>query len=190
MRPGDDRRAEPDEPPRRSTVKVKDVMSREPRTCTCGSSLNDAARILWEADCGIVPIVEADGSDRLIGIVTDRDVCMAAYTTGLSLKEIPVDRAMTTTLHGCSAEDPVGTSEAIMQQQQVRRLPVVDGDGCLQGIVSLADLALVAAADHAKKRPRVTPRQIVLTLGAISRPRESHEGDVEPAKKAAPRREV
>lgn len=171
-------------------MKVKDVMSREPRTCTRGSSLNDAARILWESDCGIVPIVEADGSERLLGLLTDRDVCMAAYTTGLSLKEIPVDRVMATTLHACSAEDPLGTAEAIMQQQQLRRLPVVDGESRLQGIVSLADLAVVAAADHAKKRPRVTPRQIVLTLGAISRRRKSHEGDAAPAEKAPRRRKA
>jgi CBS domain-containing protein len=150
-------------------------MTGTPRTCTRGSSLNDAARVMWEADCGFVPVVEADGSERVVGVLTDRDICMAAYTTGLSLKEVAVDRVMATEVHACREQDSLSEAEAVMQEHQIRRLPVVGENDRIVGVVSLADLAVVASEDQAKKRPRVSPRQIVLTLGAIDRPRAASE---------------
>lgn len=169
-------------------MKVKDVMTRGARTCTCGSSLNDAAQVMWEADCGFVPVVEADGSERVVGVVTDRDLCMAAYTTGLPLKEVPVDRVMAHAVHTCGEKDSLSEAEAVMQRHQVRRLPVVDEGDRVVGVVSLADLAVVASEDQAKKRPRVSPRQIVVTLGAIDRPRESSETPPDAGGAAARRR--
>jgi CBS domain-containing protein len=100
----------------------------------------EAARIMWEHDCGIVPVVDAEG--RPVGIVTDRDLCMAAYTRNEPLSRMPVRDVMAREIHCCRTDDDESAVHAAMRAYQVRRLPVVDADGRLQGIVSLNDLAL------------------------------------------------
>ncbi len=140
-------------------MNVQDVMTRSPRTCRGSDSLVSAAKVLWDHDCGAVPVVDDVG--RPIGIVTDRDCCMAVYTRGLRLDEIPVAAAMARTLFTVRADEPVTSAMATMQHKQVRRLPVVDGQGKLCGIVSSADLLVRAA--------RVAG--VTETLAAIAAPR-------------------
>jgi CBS domain-containing protein len=73
-------------------MQIEDAMSHPPVTCPASSTLDQAARLMWEFDCGIIPIVNTDG--RLAGVVTDRDICMAAYTQGRPLASIPITTAM------------------------------------------------------------------------------------------------
>jgi CBS domain-containing protein len=124
-------------------MKIKDVMTREVRACGPDDSLERAAQLMWEGDCGCTPIVE-DGS-RVVGMLTDRDICMAAYTRGERLSAIRARDAMSGELHVCSPGDDVALVENRMRDFRVRRLPVIDGDR-LVGIVSLNDLAIRATA--------------------------------------------
>jgi CBS domain-containing protein len=130
-----------------AAVHVRDVMSREPVAVQPSDSLNRAAQLMWEADCGAVPVVDATG--QLVGMLTDRDVCMAAYTRGLALHELSVSGAMSTNLFTCRQGDTLRSVMELMTTQQIRRVPVVD-DGKLVGIVSLADVALLAQAPQSE----------------------------------------
>jgi CBS domain-containing protein len=146
-------------------MQIKDVMSHPPVTCPVSGTLDHAARLMWEFDCGIVPVVNADG--RLAGVVTDRDVCMAAYTQGRPLASIPVTTAMARSVVAGPAGDPIEHAEELMRDNQIRRLPVLDGDARPVGLVSMNDLARLAAR---AKRSGVD-RELVKTLAAVCQPR-------------------
>jgi CBS domain-containing protein len=125
-------------------ARVQDAMTRTVATCQAGDMLNRAAQLMWEADCGAVPVV--DDGNKLIGMITDRDICMAAYTKGLPLGELPVTGTMSTQLHSCRPSDSLRSVMDTMTKFQVRRVPVVDEEGRVVGIVSLADVARLAQA--------------------------------------------
>ncbi|MDJ0851385.1 MAG: CBS domain-containing protein [Myxococcota bacterium] len=158
----------------RVEVRVGDLMQADVRTCTSEDALSEPARIMWERDCGCVPVEASDGSGRVVGMITDRDIGMAAYTSGGRLAEIRVGDAMATRVHSCRVEDPVSEAMRIMRTAQVRRLPVVDGDGHLRGVLSLADLTEGAAGRRAPAG-RVSELHVAQTLEAISRSRSHAE---------------
>lgn len=145
-------------------MKVDKVMRTGVQTCQPGDSLNTAAKIMWENDCGSVPVV----SDGVVaGMITDRDVCMAAYLQGRALWDIDVASAMSRGVHVCAANDTVLQAQKTMRANKVRRLPVVDADGALVGIVSLSDI--VAAAEKTPERSRKGAQVAVAeTLCAIT----------------------
>lgn len=122
-------------------MKIKDVMVQDVRTCGPNDTLEQAARHMWEADCGCTPVVE-DGS-RVVGMLTDRDMCMAAYTRGVGLGSIRARDVMSTELRSCRPDDDVSVAERMMREFKVRRIPVVNG-GHLVGMVTLNDLAIAA----------------------------------------------
>ena len=130
------------------TTRVRDVMQRDVATCHSWDTLNRAAQLMWEADCGAVPVVDEQG--KLAGMLTDRDVCMAAYTRGLALSELSVQNAMSEHPFSCTPEQPLTALLGLMTTHQVRRVPVVSEGGRLVGIVSLADVARLAQAPSAE----------------------------------------
>ena len=146
-------------------MQTKDIMSHPVVSCPADSTLDQAARLMWEFDCGIVPVIGDDG--RLVGIVTDRDICMAAYTQGRTLSAIPVSTAMATPVVAVHAEELIEQAEHLMRDSQIRRLPVLDNDNRPVGIVSVNDLARLAARAH----KNVVNRELVDTLAAIGNPR-------------------
>lgn len=150
-------------------VRAVDLMAREPGCCEPEDTLNDAAHVMWERDCGCVPVVAGDGSGRVVGVITDRDICMATYTRGCRPADLSVKEAMATRVHCCLVDDPVSEVLRIMQTARVRRLPVVDADGRLRGIVSLADV--VEAAGEAGDAGAPHDADVAGTLRAICRPR-------------------
>jgi CBS domain-containing protein len=150
-------------------MKVAEVMTRNVSACSERDSLSKAARIMWENDCGCVPVLDA--SEKVIGMVTDRDICMAAYTQGLPLHALRTESAMARTLASCSSDDDVTTVEELMRQNRVRRLPVVDKNGHLVGIVSLTDLALEAERNRRGAGGKVTAGEVAETLSTICQPR-------------------
>ena len=151
-------------------MKVKDVMTAEAQSARPADSLGAAARIMWEGDYGCVPIV--DESNKVVGMLTDRDVCMAAYLKGRPLSEIRVEEAMARSVYTCGPLTPVDQAEAIMQEHQVRRLPVTDEGGHLIGLLSINDLAMAGShAVRADPDPALDPEAIEVTLAAVSRPR-------------------
>jgi CBS domain-containing protein len=149
-------------------MRVKDLMTHSPCTCSVHDTANVPAQHMWEHDCGIVPVVSDDG--RLVGVVTDRDICMAAYLQGSRLSEIPVEAFMTRELTACRPEDTLQDAEHMMQMRQVHRLPVVDERGAPVGVLSLADLAKKMPIGNGRGQNNPV-EQFVETVATISRPR-------------------
>jgi CBS-domain-containing membrane protein len=114
-------------------------MTRSVRSCGPDDTLEQAARLMWEADVGCLPVLDEEG--RPIGMITDRDMCMAAYTQGVALRDSKVSSAMSHSVITCSPESSIADVEALMRNAQIRRVPVVDFSGSLAGIVTLGDIA-------------------------------------------------
>lgn len=150
-------------------MKVEKIMTVDVKVCTENDTLNRAAQLMWENDCGCVPVISIDGDGKLIGILTDRDICMGGYTQGKPLFEIPVGSAMARKIISCRAGDDIREAEGLMKQNRVRRLPVTDEKGGLVGIVSINDLALEAEREAALKvrAPELPEAEVVETLATI-----------------------
>lgn len=148
-------------------MKVADVMSSPACTCSAEDPLARAAQIMWERDCGAVPVVDKQG--RAIAVVTDRDICMAAFTQGRLVSELRVDQAMSKLVYTCHPEDRLSTAERTMRVHQVRRLPVVDDAGRLLGVLSINDVCRArvdSAASH-------FVGDVVVTLAEIGKARSA-----------------
>lgn len=146
-------------------MRLNEVMNQPVVFCPDSATLDDAARLMWEHDCGIIPVVDDEG--RLTGVVTDRDICMSAYTQGRPISDIGVMTAMARTVVAGHEDDSIEAAEQLMQDNQIRRLPVIDGEGRPVGMVSLNDLARYVA----QARRSGYDRELVQTLAAICRPR-------------------
>jgi CBS domain-containing protein len=147
-------------------MRVQDAMTRSIATCRQEDTLNEAARIMWECDCGSVPVVDESGA--VCGIVTDRDICMAAYTQGLPLTQIPVRDVMTREVRCCQPGDSLDTALELMQRHKVRRVPVTDGRRPI-GILSIGDLT--RALRPGSKSGPTQALSLVETLESVSEPR-------------------
>ncbi len=151
-------------------MKVRELMTADAKACGPSDSLNRAAQLMWENDCGAIPVV--DEELRVIGMVTDRDICMAAYTQGRTLKQSLVDSAMSKGAFTCALGDDIAAADKLMCERQVRRLPVVDDEGRLAGIISLSDIAREADRERASKsrRRQIKDTRVVEILGAVCAP--------------------
>jgi CBS domain-containing protein len=154
-------------------MKVEQVMIRDVKLCRVEESLNDAARVMWDHACGCVPVVDAD--DRVVGVLTDRDVCMAAYTRGLPLGDMTVSSAMSRQVFACHVGDALDTAEAIMREHQVRRLPVLGFGDRIVGILSLSDIAREAERRRGQRSKDLSPDAIRSTLVAVGHVRTKVE---------------
>lgn len=141
-------------------MNVEKIMTQPVRTIGRDGRLDAAADLMWEADCGSLPVVDEEG--RVVAMLTDRDILMHAWSKGRSLHELTVDGAMSDEVIVCHAADPVERAEKLMQSHQIRRLPVVDKQGHAIGILSLGDLSREALLEE---------RTVVRTLAAVSMPR-------------------
>jgi CBS domain-containing protein len=150
-------------------MKIAELMTTDAFTCSPSDTLNRAAQIMWEHDCGAVPVIDDRG--RTVGIVTDRDICMAAYTQGRKLSEIPVSVAASKSLVSATPDDTLDTVAALMQEHQIRRVPILDGEGKSLGIVGVSDIVRHFARARATDGLSADP--IARTLVAIMRPRVS-----------------
>jgi CBS domain-containing protein len=148
-------------------MRVQDLMSQPVVTCHVTDSLNTAARLMWDRDCGAVAVVSDDGT--LVGMLTDRDICMAAYTQGRLLVEIPVNTAMAKQVFSAQPDQKLGEVEQLMADNKVHRIPVVDGDGKPIGLLSLNDLAIESVQPETQMKNG--PSKIARTLAAICQPR-------------------
>jgi CBS domain-containing protein len=144
-------------------MKVADIMTADVKRCTLETNLAAAAKIMWEGDCGVVPVT--DGQEKVVGVITDRDICIAAATRPRTASEIPVKDVISTRLHSCKPTDEVGTVLLTMKNQQVRRLPVIHQDGRLAGIVSMNDIVLHAGS--APKSTHIPVDDVLDTLKSI-----------------------
>jgi CBS domain-containing protein len=155
---------------------VEARMTPEPVVCRPEDSLDTAASRMRDGDCGCLPVVDADG--RVVGMVTDRDICMTALTTAATLAEVRVARAMTRHVATTRPLDSLEDAEYTMRQHQVRRLPVVDDRARVIGMLSCHDLLRSVAenGDHGRDGSHTAPHEhaathLVGTLVAIGRSR-------------------
>ena len=118
-----------------------DVMTREPACCEPADSIPRIAQLMKTEDVGAVPVVESKTSRRLVGIVTDRDIVVKILADGKTVEKSTVRDAMTNNPVTCREDDEVGQAVARMAERKVRRIPVVDGNGALRGIIAQADIA-------------------------------------------------
>ena len=149
-------------------MKVKELMSHNVASVSIDCVLADAARVMWEMDCGFVPVVENGG--KVLGVVTDRDICMAVYTQGLAPAQIPVSVAMAHEVVTCREDDELLAAHSQMRKNQIRRLPVVDLRGTMVGVISMSDLARASLGASGS----VAKRDLADTLAEISRERQPH----------------
>ena len=146
-------------------MKVSELMTRDGATCLATDNLNRAAQIMWEHRCGSVPVVDQSG--RVVGMVTDRDVGMAAYTQGRRLDDIAVSLAMSHPVWTCPASATAEEAESLMMAHGVHRLVVVDAEERLMGVLSLDGIARQAAAWDGNGD--IDLERVALAFGEISR---------------------
>lgn len=140
---------------------VSALMTTHVRTCRPDEPLSRAAQLMWDTDCGVVAVVE---HRNVVGLVTDRDICMATYTQGKAPEALRVDGAMSNDVFSCSPDDSIGAVLANMGEKRVRRLPVVNAERNLVGIIALADVVRWA---RSLNNPAVDAA-LIDTLAAIS----------------------
>jgi CBS domain-containing protein len=151
------------------TIAVKELMTRDAKTVGPNDTLDVAAKLMWDRDCGCLPVINGDGG--VVAMLTDRDICMAAYSQGAPLATIRVATAMSKEVHACREQDTLVAAERIMRERRIRRLPVVATDGRLVGILSLNDIAREAAREHVPPTREASAEGLTQTLAAICEPR-------------------
>ena len=149
-------------------VLVEKVMTSEVEACRADNSLSEAAAAMWRRDCGAVPVVDGDG--RVVGVITDRDICMALATRGRLASEVKVGEAMSGPARTCTTVDDVREALEVMEREQLRRLPVVDSAGRLAGILSINDIILHSGRGKSKKH--ISHGDAMAALKAISKPHD------------------
>ena len=128
--------------------KCSEVMTRDPVCATPGDTITRVAQIMKQQDVGSVPVVESNESKKLVGIVTDRDLVVKVLATGRGLENATIRDAMTSNPASCGDNEDVDRALKLMADRQVRRMPIVDGDGRLVGIIAQADVATRVNRDH------------------------------------------
>ena len=144
-------------------MKVKELMTPDAKAIWLTQSLADAAKQMWENDCGVLPIIK-DGQ-KVVGMITDRDICMATAMRDKNPSSISVEEVMNTTVYAAEPEEDVEQALQTMREHQIRRLPVLNLEGELQGIVSMNDIVLKAKGNG--KKPRIDYGDVVKTYQAI-----------------------
>jgi CBS domain-containing protein len=145
-------------------MKAQDIMSKSPACVTPDTTLVEAARLMKDENVGVVPVVESEGSKRLVGVLTDRDIAIRAVAEGRDGQTTSVGHVMTTDVRTSKPTDSVNDVMELMGREQVRRVPVVDERGTLVGIVAQADIVLEAKDDKRAEK----------TVEKLSQPSSRH----------------
>lgn len=142
-------------------MRAREVMTARPACCTPDDTVRDVASVMRDQDCGCVPIID-QSSAKLLGIVTDRDLAVRGFANGTT-GDSRIGDLMTASPQCCTEMDHLDKVERLMSIHQVRRLPVVDAEGCCVGIISQADLARAACDGR-----RVTEHELAIVIERIS----------------------
>jgi len=145
-------------------VKVKDLMTKTAVSCRSEMNLASAGALLWEHDCGLLPIVDETG--KVTSVITDRDICIALSTRGGPSSEITTGEVSKPSVFVCSPEDEVRAALKTMSREKIRRLPVVDDEGGLVGVLSINDIVLRAEKSEGKK-PEISHDEVIRALQSI-----------------------
>jgi CBS domain-containing protein len=157
----------PDVGPTRAPV--HDAMRTRVYVCGPDDTLARAAQLMWEKDLGCLPV--CGPGRKVVAMLTDRDISMAAFMQWTHLSEALVESAMSKGVRTCSPDDELGRAEDIMRESQVRRLPVVDDSGVLVGLLSLGDLARYVRQHSPRGNGSLAQQRLAETLAAICEPR-------------------
>ena len=152
-------------------MKVKEIMTPNPKACSPTSTLADVARCMWDYDCGIVPVVYEGG--KVVGLITDRDICMAAAINNRNLSNMAVEDVVSGQVFSCNTEDDVRKALEIMREKKVRRLPVIDEDEALIGMLSMNDIVRKAQDGKNGKKFELAFGDVVEAYKSICEPRSS-----------------
>ncbi len=147
-------------------MKVQAIMTEDVETCRTEDDLARAAMIMWERDCGSVPVT--NGAGKVVGIITDRDICMAVTFKERAPAQIKAGEIISGIVYSCHPDDGVENALELMQHYQLRRLPVIGDGGILHGILSINDVILNAKRGDSKKRKHVSHKDVMTTLKALS----------------------
>jgi len=147
-------------------MKVNEVMTATPYYCQTETNLGSATELMWNANCGFLPVEGADG--KIVGVVTDRDICVALGTRNRLAGDVTVAEVMSGKLHSCDPEDDIHIALQTMKEGRVRRLPVITKNGTLAGVVSTDDLLLRAEPTSMGKHPELSSDEVVRTYRAIT----------------------
>jgi CBS domain-containing protein len=148
-------------------MQVQQLMTKQVKYCSPSDTLERAAQLMWDGDCGALPVCSGNGANRVVGMITDRDICMSALFQGKPLRELQVSGAMAKQLLTCHPGDAISDVEKTMREARIRRLPVVDEQGGLLGIIGLADLAREASRERSADKQEITESEVGDTLAAI-----------------------
>jgi CBS domain-containing protein len=140
-------------------MKIREVMTADPVCCVPSDNAQKVARILCEQNIGAVPVVADQQSRKLVGMITDRDLCCSVVAEGLDPKKTSIEGLFSIDPVTCRDGENLEKCERAMQEHQIRRIPVVDAEGCCIGIVSQADMAL-----------NDRPERVSKTVAEISKP--------------------
>lgn len=143
-------------------MRTHDIMTAAPLTCRPDTNLAEVAHLMWQGDCGIIPVVDDDGT--VTGVITDRDICIAAATRDQAPSYIRAATLARTPVVCCGGEAAIEEALSLMKQHRLRRLPIVDANRRLLGILSLNDVILEV---HEAGTGSVTPAAVIDVLQGI-----------------------
>lgn len=149
-------------------MKVKDVMMRTAASCSRETNLGEAVEILWNRNCGMLPVIDAE--QKVIGVITDRDICIALGTRNRLPDQITVGEVASGKLFACRPDDDIRLALASMAEAKVRRLPVLTPEGKLEGILSMDDIVTHSETRGGKVANELSHDDVVETLKAVYRP--------------------
>lgn len=132
-------------------MKIREIMSRDPICCVLSDTAQTVAQMLCERNVGSMPVVANQQSRKLVGMITDRDLCCSIVASGVDPKTTPIEKFITLAPLSCRDGENIETCERLMQEHQVRRIPIVDAEDRVIGIVSQADLALKGKPERVSK---------------------------------------
>lgn len=150
-------------------MKVKDVMTGTPYYCQLDTNLASATELMWTGNCGFLAVMGTNG--KTVGVITDRDICIALGTRNRVPGEVTVREAMSNRLFACSPDDDVRTALQTMEEGGVRRLPVIVENGTLVGVISMDDLVLRAEGPRIGKQPELSTEDVMRAYRTINQRR-------------------
>lgn len=161
-------------------MRIRDLMTKSVASCRPETNLAAAGTLMWETDCGVLPIV--DEHRRVVGMITDRDVCIALATSDRRASSLRVGDVGVSHAVVCASDADVQSALEAMRTHRVHRLAVVNKAGLLEGIVSIGDIAQRAQRPAGRKRPEVSYEDVAEALRAIG----SHRGAVRHSASSGP----
>ncbi|MGD8640959.1 MAG: CBS domain-containing protein [Gammaproteobacteria bacterium] len=143
-------------------MNVNEIMTKDVGTCSADSDLESVAKIMWDKDCGSIPVL--DNSNKLVGVITDRDIAMGCALNHKAEWEMKTSDILNhRALFTCRSDADVRDALQLMSDHHIRRLPVVDGNGQLQGVLSIDDVVCIAQEDN----PELSFRDTMNTLKQV-----------------------